>query len=307
MSVGLISHFQCAEHDMGSNHPESPARLSAIQDHLISSGLDFALKQFDAIPASPEQLCLAHSQKYVDTILKNAPASGFFRLDADTLMTPHTLNAALLAAGAAIQAVDLVMQGDLSAAFCATRPPGHHAEKNKAMGFCFFNNVAIAAAWALKHYKLSKVAIVDFDVHHGNGTENIFLHDSNVLFCSTFQHPFYPFSGSGKKPSNIINTPLPANANSDQFRQAIKQYWLPALNQFEPEMLFISAGFDAHAEDQMSQVNLYEADYRWVTEQIKQVAELYCGGKIVSVLEGGYALQALGRSVVAHINGLIGH
>ena len=307
MSVGIISHHLCASHEMGKQHPESPARLSAIQDQLIRSGLDSVIRQYEAIPIEPELLSLVHDPEYISYIFDNSPVEGYFDLDADALMNPHTLTAALLGAGAAVQAVDLVMNKEQAAVFCATRPPGHHATKNRAMGFCFFNNIAIAAAYARKHYHLQKVAILDFDVHHGNGTEEIFAKQPEVLFCSTFQHPFYPFSGTGETSSNIINTPLSSSASSEEFRLAIASQWLPALEIFEPEMLFISAGFDAHAEDDMSQVRLYESDYRWVTDELRAFARQHCEGRIVSVLEGGYNLSALGRSVVAHINGLIGN
>jgi len=307
MTVGIISHYLCASHEMGKLHPESPARLSAIKDQLIRSGLDFAIRQYEANSIEPELLSLVHDPEYINYIFDNAPAEGMFRLDPDTLMNPHTLKAILLAAGAVVQAVDLVMSKELTAAFCPVRPPGHHAEKNKAMGFCIFNNVAVAAAYARKQYNLKKVAILDFDVHHGNGTENIFADQPDVLFCSTFQHPFYPFSGTGETAPNIINTPLDSTASSEEFRQAVTQDWLPALEKFKPEMLFISAGFDAHAEDEMSHVRLYESDYRWVTDELKAIADQHCNGRIVSVLEGGYDLSSLGRSVVAHVNGLIGN
>jgi len=307
MTVGIISHYLCASHSMGERHPESPARLSAIKDQLIRSGLDFAIRQYEANPIDRELLALVHEPEYINFIFENSPVEGLFRIDPDTLMNPDTLKAILHAAGAAVQAVDLVMSEELTAAFCAIRPPGHHAEKNRAMGFCFFNNIAIAAAYARKQYNLNKVAILDFDVHHGNGTEDIFSGQPEVLFCSTFQHPFYPFSGTGQTPPNIINTPLDATASSDEFRQAVTDHWLPALGEFKPEMLFISAGFDAHAEDEMSHIRLYESDYRWVTDELKAVAEQHCNGRIVSVLEGGYDLSSLGRSVVAHVNGLIGN
>ncbi len=307
MTVGIISHYLCASHEMGKLHPESPARLSAIKDQLIRSGLDFAIRQYEANSIEPELLSLVHDPEYINYVFDNAPAEGMFRLDPDTLMNPHTLKAVLLAAGAVVQAVDLVMSKELTAAFCAVRPPGHHAGKNKAMGFCIFNNIAVAAAYAREHYHLKKVAILDFDVHHGNGTENIFADQPDVLFCSTFQHPFYPFSGTGETAPNIINTPLDSTASSEEFRQAVTQDWLPALEKFKPEMLFISAGFDAHAEDEMSHVRLYESDYRWVTDELKAIADQQCNGRIVSVLEGGYDLSSLGRSVVAHVNGLIGN
>ncbi|MFT5225719.1 MAG: acetoin utilization deacetylase AcuC-like enzyme [Polaribacter sp.] len=325
MVVGIISHVLCSEHDMGESHPECPARLTSIEKHLGLAGLDEAgldktVENIEAVSIPKALLSLAHDDVYIDYVFDNSPNDGLFPLDLDTTMTPSTLAAALLSAGAAVQAVDLVMENKVTAVFCATRPPGHHAERNKAMGFCFFNNVAIAAAYAKQKYQLKKIAIVDFDVHHGNGTEDIVSGQPGVLFCSTFQHPFYPFSGvsdgvanggndadgHGETASNVINTPLSANAGSAEFRQAIRDHWLPALNQFKPEMIIISAGFDAHAEDDMSQVQLYDEDYRWVTDELKFVADQYCQGRMVSVLEGGYNLEALGRSVVAHIQGLIG-
>ncbi|MFT6194451.1 MAG: acetoin utilization deacetylase AcuC-like enzyme [Cognaticolwellia sp.] len=292
---------------MGEHHPEAPERMAAIQDQLIRSGLDYVIRQFNAKPIDKELLYLAHDKNYIETIFANAPSEGTYNVDEDTIMTPDTLDAALLSAGAAKDAVDLVMSKEISSAFCATRPPGHHAEYNKGMGFCFFNNVAIAAAYAKEQYKLKRVAIVDFDVHHGNGTEHIIKNKKGYLFCSTYQYPFYPFKIKASTTPPIINTPLAATAKSADFRQAIIDTWLPALNKFKPEIIFISAGFDAHIEDDMSQVSLVDEDYRWVTDQLKTLADKYAQGRIVSVLEGGYALNALGRSAVAHINGLIGY
>jgi len=307
MTVGVISHHQCLTHEMGEHHPEAPERMAAIQDQLIRSGLDYVLRQFNATPIDKELLYLAHDPDYIESIFSNAPSEGTYRVDDDTIMNPNTLNAALLSAGAAKDAVDLVMSQEISSAFCATRPPGHHAEYNKGMGFCFFNNVAIAAAYAKEKYNLKRVAIVDFDVHHGNGTESIVKNKKGYLFCSTYQYPFYPFEIQESTKPPIINTPLDATAKSADFRQAILDTWLPALNKFKPQIIFISAGFDAHVEDDMSQVSLVDEDYRWVTDQVKDVADKYAQGRIVSVLEGGYSLNALGRSAVAHINGLIGY
>jgi acetoin utilization deacetylase AcuC-like enzyme len=307
MTVGVIRHPNCSLHHMGDFHPESPARLAAINEHLISSGLVKTTRQFEAIKIDPVLLSLVHTQTYIDYIFTHSPVSGEFRLDPDTSMNPYTLEAALLAAGAGVQAVDLIMSGELSSAFCAMRPPGHHAESDRAMGFCLFNTVAIAAAYSLQKYGLKKVAILDFDVHHGNGTEQIFTSRSDVLVCSTFQHPLYPFSGYQASATNIINTPLAPGVAGKEFRQAINQHWLPALDEFSPEMIFISAGFDAHAEDDISQINLVESDYCWVTEQIKSYANKHCNGRIVSNLEGGYALDALGRCVVSHLEALADH
>jgi acetoin utilization deacetylase AcuC-like enzyme len=292
---------------MGEHHPESPDRLGAINNQLISSGLDFVTRQYDAIPINPDLLRLVHDPEYISHIFNSSPSEGYVEVGDDTVMNPHSLSAALHAAGAAVQAVDLVMKQELKVAFCATRPPGHHAERKRAMGFCIFNNIAIAAAYARQHYQLDRVAIVDFDVHHGNGTEDIFTNEPNILFCSSFQHPFYPFSGTEATSPNIINTPLAATASSGEFRQVVTERWLPALNAFKPEIVFISAGFDAHAEDDMSQVRLYDNDYRWVSEQLATVAKQHSQDRIVSVLEGGYDLSSLGRSVAAHINGLIGY
>ena len=311
MPVGIIGHYRCGEHDMGEHHPENGKRLTAISDQLIRSGLDYVVRQFDANPIDKSLFTLAHTQEYVDSVIDNAPDEGTFVVGEDTVMNAKTLPAILLSAGAAIDAVDLIMDGTLSSAFCATRPPGHHAEHDKGMGFCFFNNVAVAAAYAKKKYQLKRVAIVDFDVHHGNGTEDIvrnkFKDDSGDLFCASYQYPFYPFEMQESDTPPIINTPLAATTKGADFRKAISEHWLPALKKFKPDIILISAGFDAHIEDDMSQVSLTEADYRWVTDELKTIANEYSQGRIVSVLEGGYSLSALGRSVVAHINGLIGN
>lgn len=307
MTVGVISHHHCLTHEMGDYHPEAPERMGAIQDQLIRSGLDYVIRQFNAKPIDRALLALAHDKDYVDYIFENAPTEGTFKVDDDTIMNPNTLASALLSAGAAKDAVDLVMSKELSAAFCATRPPGHHAERDKGMGFCFFNNVAVAAAYAKAEYNLKRVAIVDFDVHHGNGTENIVKDKKGFLFCSTYQYPFYPFEINESNKPPIINTPLDATTKSAEFRQAIIDTWLPALQKFKPQIIFISAGFDAHIEDEMSQISLVDEDYRWVTDQLKDIADKHSEGRIVSVLEGGYSLSALGRSAVAHINGLIGY
>ncbi|GAA6206222.1 MULTISPECIES: histone deacetylase family protein [Thalassotalea] len=307
MTVGLLSHHRCNGHNMGEYHPESPARLGAIQDQLIRSGLEYVVKQIDATPLDRQLLLLAHDKDYIDHIFEHVPKEGLFRLDDDTAMSSKSLEAALYSAGAAKDAVDLVMSNTLSSAFCITRPPGHHAERDKAMGFCIFNNIAIASEYAKKHYKLKRVAIVDFDVHHGNGTENIIKDKKGTLFCSSYQYPFYPFEMQASDTPPIINTPLDATTKGPEFREIIAEKWLPALRKFKPEMIFISAGFDAHIEDEMSQVSLTEQDYRWVTDEVKRIADQYSKGRIVSVLEGGYSLGALGRCAVAHINGLIGN
>lgn len=305
MSIGFITHPDCALHDMGTGHPECPARLGAIQDQILASGMQLALQYYDAPLASQEQLFRVHDPAYVNEIFRIAPDEGRVYLDADTLMGPHSLNAALRAAGAAVLGVDLVMNGKNNQAFCSVRPPGHHAERHRAMGFCIFNNVAVGAAHARQQYQLQRIAIVDFDVHHGNGTEDIFRDDPDVLFCSTFQHPFYPHTGADTQRDHIVNVPLPAASGSQAFREAVEQYWLARLDAFKPELILVSAGFDGHVEDEMAGMALVENDYAWVTRQIKQLADRHASGRIVSTLEGGYALSALGRSVVAHLNAML--
>jgi len=291
---------------MGAHHPESPARLRAIDDQLIASGLLPFLQHHDAPLSTFEQLARVHTPQYIEAVQAAAPQHGLIYLDPDTAMNPFTLNAALRAAGAVVLATELVLEGKLENAFCAIRPPGHHAESGRAMGFCLFNNVAVGVAHAIEKFGLKRVAIVDFDVHHGNGTEEIFHDDPRVMLCSTFQHPFYPYCGADSGNDHIINVPLPAGTDGAAFRQAVSEHWLPALERFRPEMLFISAGFDAHWEDDMAMFRLKEADYIWVTQQVKDMAEKHARGRIVSVLEGGYELHALGRSVAAHIKVLSG-
>ncbi|MBZ0131117.1 MAG: histone deacetylase family protein [Rhodocyclaceae bacterium] len=286
---------------MGTHHPECPERLSAINDRLIAAGLDMYLSFYDAPLATLAQIERVHPPEYVRGIAECAPQNGIVHLDPDTAMSAGTLQAALRSAGAGVLATDLVMSGEVENAFCSVRPPGHHAERAKAMGFCFFNNVAIAATHALEVHGLERVAVVDFDVHHGNGTEDIFSNDSRVLMVSTFQHPFYPYTGTDAPAANMINVPVPAGTRGEGFREAVTQAWLPALRHFAPEAIFISAGFDAHYEDDMASLGLVEADYAWVTQQIKAVAAESAQNRIVSMLEGGYDLSALGRSVTAHV------
>ncbi len=291
---------------MGAHHPEQPARLAAIEDQLIASGIGPHLARFDAPFATDEQLARVHPLEYVRAIREAAPEQGTIHLDPDTAMNPHTLSAALRAAGAAVLATDLVMQDKVKTAFCSVRPPGHHACRARPMGFCIFNNVAVAARHAIHEHGVERVAIIDFDVHHGNGTEDIFEGDEHVLMASTFQHPFYPYSGTEAPARNMVNVPLAAGAGSREFRQAVTEAWLPALDDFRPELVIFSAGFDAHAEDDMAMLRLADADYGWVTRQVKTIADRHAGGRIVSMLEGGYALSALGRSAVQHIRVLAG-
>jgi len=306
MQTAYITHPLCLKHDMGAHHPESPARIHAIEDQMIAAGLMDHLQRYDAPEATSEQLLRAHDAGYVDFIESSAPQQGIVQLDGDTAMNPFSYQAALRAAGAVVLGVDLVMAGKAENAFCNIRPPGHHAERAHAMGFCIFNNVAVGAAHALAAHGLSRVAIADFDVHHGNGTENIFHDEPRVMLCSTFQHPFYPYRGADSGNDHIINVPLAAGSGSEEFRDAVTRHWLPALERFQPELLLISAGFDAHRDDDMAMLRLIEADYAWVTEQLKSVAEKHARRRIVSALEGGYELHALGRSALAHLKALSG-
>jgi len=301
MTTAFITHRDCWRHDMGAHHPECPERLGAIQDRLIAAGLDLYLSFHDAPLAEMEHLLRVHPRKYIEMLEERAPEHGIYHVDPDTAMSPGTWRAALRAAGAGVLATDIVMRGEAPNAFCAIRPPGHHAERAKAMGFCFFNNVAIAARHGIEQWGLKRVAIVDFDVHHGNGTEDIFAGDPNVLMVGTFQHPFYPYCGTENPAPNMVNVPIKAGTRGDRFREIVTETWMPRLREFAPEIIYISAGFDAHYEDDMGSIGLVESDYAWVTEQIKALAKESARGRIVSILEGGYSLSALARSVSAHI------
>lgn len=299
---------------MGGYHPESPARLQAIEDQLIASRIDGFLDYREAPAAKVEDLRRVHTANAIAMVHDNLPPadggySGYYPLDADTSINPHSWKAALRAAGAAIASTDAVIDGEIENAFCAIRPPGHHARPSEPMGFCLFNNIAIAARHALDVRGLKRVAIVDFDVHHGNGTEEAFIGEPRVLMVSFFQHPFYPYVGGDElsvDQPNMVNIPVPAYTKGDVIRELITEKWLPALHAHKPEMIFISAGFDAHKEDDLGQLGLVEADYAWITGQIMEIAKLYSKGRIVSCLEGGYNLSALGRSVVAHVKTLAG-
>jgi acetoin utilization deacetylase AcuC-like enzyme len=291
---------------MGAHHPERPERLSAIEDQLIASGLGQYLARYEAPLATDEQLARVHPPEYVKAIREYAPSSGTVHLDPDTAMNPFSLQAALRAAGAAVLAADLVLTRKHNSVFCAVRPPGHHACRARPMGFCIFNNVAVAARHAIHAHGLERVAIIDFDVHHGNGTEDIFEGDEQVLMASIFQHPFYPYSGTDHPAPNMHNVPLSAGSGSKELKKAVIEEWLPALEEFRPEMVLFSAGFDAHLEDDMAMLRFTDADYAWVTEQVKAVADRHAKGRMVSMLEGGYALSALGRSAVQHIKVLAG-
>lgn len=306
MQTAYISHALCLKHDLGSYHPESAARIHAIEDQLIASGLmDYLLRQ-DAPAATREQLLRVHTAEYIDLLASSVPAQGIVQLEGDIIMNAYTYQAALHAAGAVVLGVDLMMAQKVENVFCSVRPPGHHAERTHGMGFCYLNNLAIGAAHALAQYGLQRVAIVDFDVHHGNGTDSIFQNDPRVLLCSTFQHPFYPYSGADNNNDHIVNVPLAAGSDGEVFRAAVNQHWLPALEKFKPEFILVAAGFDAHYSEDMARLNLNESDYAWVTRFLKDMAVKHAQGRIVSVLEGGYELHALGRSVLAHIKELSG-
>jgi len=289
---------------MGPWHPECPARLQAIEDQLIASRIDTLIGREEAPLAREEDLARVHTQAHIDFVKETAPSVGRAEIDPDTLMSPGSYHAALRAAGATVAATDAVIAGTYDNAFCSVRPPGHHAEPARAMGFCFFNNIAIAARHALEVHGLERVAIIDFDVHHGNGTEAAFSGDPRVLMCSFFQHPFYPYSGADNHAANMVNLPMPARTKGMAVREAVDMMWLPRLDEFKPQMIFVSAGFDAHREDDLGNMGLVEEDYAWLTEQIRAVAKRHAQGRIVSTLEGGYNLSALGRSVVAHVRAL---
>jgi acetoin utilization deacetylase AcuC-like enzyme len=304
MSTAFISHADSLQHEMGSHHPECPARVQAIEDQLILSRIDAYLTYIDPPLATEQQLALVHTPEHIERVKSSSPASGYYAIDGDTTMNPYTWQAALRSAGGAIAAVDAVMNKKASNAFSCLRPPGHHAEPHQAMGFCFFNNVAIAAKYALEHYGLERVAVIDFDVHHGNGTEAAFINEPRVLMCSYFQHPFYPYSEPRTDLPNMVNVPLPAYTAGPAVREVVELGWMPRLREFKPQFIFISAGFDAHREDDMGQMGLVEADYAWITRQLMTVANETAEGRIVSCLEGGYNLSALARSVVAHLKEL---
>jgi acetoin utilization deacetylase AcuC-like enzyme len=306
MSTVLVTHPDCVLHEMGAGHPESPQRLKSILAALEASGLGARLVKREAPEATREQLERVHEASHVDFVFESAPPSGYAYLDPDTSMNARSLSAALHAAGAIVAATDAVMAGEAKRAFCAVRPPGHHATRDRPMGFCIFNNVAIGAAHAIAAHGLERVAVLDFDVHHGNGTEDAFHEDPRVMLCSTFQHPYYPYSGADSGNEHIINVPLPAMTDGRGFRTAVERFWMPALESFRPELVFVSAGFDAHRDDPLAYLKLDDEDYRWVSERLVDVAERHAEGRVVSTLEGGYNTEALGRCVVEHVRVLMG-
>jgi acetoin utilization deacetylase AcuC-like enzyme len=290
---------------MGPHHPECPERLQSVLDHFNASGLMARLQSVEAPEATEAQLKAAHAADYVDAIFNASPAQDYAYLDPDTSMNPHSLEASRRACGAVVKGVDMVMAGEAANAFCAVRPCGHHATRTRPMGFCIFNNVAVGAMHAMDAHGLERVAILDFDVHHGNGTEDIFHDDERVMLCSSFQHPYYPGTGANSGNAHIIPTPLAARSGGDRFRAAIEATWFPALETFQPGLIIISAGFDAHKDDPLAYLELVEDDYVWITQRIRAIADKYSGGRIVSALEGGYNLEALGRSAVAHVDALL--
>src|SRR5690348_11617532 len=301
-AMRVYTHPACLEHDPGDDHPESPARLRAVLDALDEPRFAM-LERFEAPCATREQLERVHDKAYVDGIFASAPAEGYARLDPDTVMSAGSLEAALRATGAACAATDAVLANETRRAFCAVRPPGHHATRDQAMGFCLFNSVAVAAAHALAAHGIERVAIVDFDVHHGNGSQDIFANDPRVLYASTHQVPLYPGTGAADEhgAGNIFNAPLPPDAGSGEFRATWEKRLLPELDLFRPQLLLISAGFDADARDPLAQLQLVPDDYAWITKRLVELADRHGGERIVSALEGGYDLEALREDVAAHV------
>jgi len=306
MTTLLVTHRACLEHDPGRLHPESPDRLKAVLAAMDQPQFATLMRK-EAPQAAVEQIARVHPQAHVERILRAVPASGHVGLDPDTVMSPGSGEAALRAAGAVVAAVDAVVSGEASNAFCAVRPPGHHAEAARAMGFCLFNNVAVGAAQARAAHGLRRVAVVDFDVHHGNGTQHMFEADADLFYASTHQWPLYPGTGAAEEKGlgNICNVPLAPMSGSREFRAAMSEIVLPALRAFQPDMILISAGFDAHAADPLANLRFTDADYGWATKGLLDVADQCCSGRLVSTLEGGYDLEALASSASAHVEALM--
>ena len=306
MTTALLHHPIFDRHEVAEGHPECPQRLSSITDALHAQHLYDHLLHVEAREATREELERVHEASYLDMLESRAPSEGFEHLDPDTWLSPETLPAARHAAGAAVVATELVLEGRVATAFCCVRPPGHHAGVASAMGFCYYNNIAVAAAHALSGGAVERIAVLDFDVHHGNGTEEIFLQDDRVLLCSSYQHPFYPYTGAPSEPGRVANVPLPAGTRGAEFRQAIEANWLPEIDRFAPQLIFVSAGFDAHAGDPLAQLLLTVDDYTWITDRIVELAKKHAGGRVVSSLEGGYDLDALAACACAHVQALAG-
>ena len=304
MRAAYITHADCLKHEMGEWHPECPRRITAIEDRLIARGLLDLFDRFDAPEASAEELGRVHDANYLAQLSAIAPHEGYAEIDPDTFMNPATLSAARHAAGAAALAARLVVQDGYTRAFCNVRPPGHHAERRRAMGFCFYNNAAVAIAQA-RALGIERVALVDFDVHHGNGSEDIWRDDPSVLMISTYQSGIFPFPVAETAAENMHNRGLPRYSRGDALREVVESHWLPAIDRFDPQLLVLSAGFDAHRDDDLGQLGWVEQDYAWLSEQLVGVADRHCGGRVVSVLEGGYNLDALARSVEQHVRALL--
>jgi acetoin utilization deacetylase AcuC-like enzyme len=308
VKTGLLSHAACMEHEMGMSHPECPARIAAVQDRLVNAGIAPHLEYIEAPMAPIDALERAHDPDYVELLHSNNPSDGYFVLDPDTMMCPQSWEAAVRAAGAVVEATDRVMAGELTNAFCAVRPPGHHARPGCAMGFCLINSIGVGVLHALEAHGLERVAVVDFDVHHGNGTEEILAaierSEQRVMMASFFQHPFYPYSGTEHRMDNMVNVPLPAGSDGRRVRTVVEEIWMPRLEKFRPQMIFISAGFDAHREDTLGQMALVEDDYAYMTKRLMDLAKRHAQDRIVSSLEGGYNLSALGRAAASHVREL---
>ena len=306
MSTLLITHHSALGHDMGPGHPERPDRIRAVERALKAERFQTLIRE-QARPGTAEEITRVHPRDYFEAIEAAAPKTGLVQLDGDTAMNAGTWDAAIHAAGAACQGVDETLSGKVDNVFIAMRPPGHHAETSRPMGFCFFNNAAIAARHAQKKHGAERIAIMDFDVHHGNGTQEIFWADKSVLYASTHQMPLYPGTGAVQETGvgNIFNAPLRAGDGGEQFREAMNSVILPALDAFAPDLLVISAGFDAHHRDPLGSLELTEEDFAWVTLKLMEAAEIHCGGRIVSVLEGGYDLQGLAASTGIHVQALM--
>jgi acetoin utilization deacetylase AcuC-like enzyme len=302
--TAFISHPDTLLHVMDGNHPESPARITAIKNAVMASSLKDKLKFYEAPAAEKHQLERVHTSEYVEHIYKISPKAGLVRLDGDTSMGPMSLSAALHASGAVVLATELVLENIVDNAFCCVRPPGHHAGRENSAGFCIFNHIAVGVAHAMSQYKIKRVAIFDFDVHHGDGTEDIFASNPNVMLCSTFQHPFYPHHGAETRSNNMINVPIKAKTSREDFKKAFQTEFSSALDAFKPEMIFISAGFDAHLNDPLADLTLIEDDYIWMTEFIKEKANIHSNNRIVSLLEGGYHIESLSKSALAHLNSM---
>ncbi len=305
MKVAMITHPLFLKHEMGEGHPECPERLTAIIEFLQQSDIDNQLDWLEATKTESTYITQVHSKHYFEQLITHSPAQGRVQLDPDTSINKYSIDAALLGVGAGIQSADLIMQNKYSSAFALVRPPGHHAEPDRAMGFCLFNNVAITAQYLEDKYKLKRIAVIDFDVHHGNGSESYFSNKEQFLFFSSFQHPLYPNSGYANNASNIIISPLSAGSSGVAIQKVWSENWLKIIEQFEPEMILISAGFDAHKDDPLAGLNWHEQDYYWLGHQIKSIANKYCDGKMISFLEGGYNLNALAKSVESYLKGIL--